>query len=169
MSDKTRLEDFKLPRWEQFPSIGQYLDQVLSFIDEWLGDYLSLDGKKLITPTMVNNYVKHKYIAAPANKKYDRLSFACLFVIALLKPVYSMEEISRLIDMAIDFKDAEHSYNQFCDMVELAVKHALDGTSMPKFERHKDPRDLFWHVSNSFACQLYVRHIYLAKGRRAVL
>lgn len=164
MTYNKKLEEFKLPRWGELPSIGQYLEQVLSLLDEWLGDYLSFDGKKVMTHTMVNNYVKHKYIDAPKNKKYNRLNISCLFVIALLKPVYSMEEISKLIKLAIDFKDAEHSYNQFCDMIELAVKHALEGTSMPKFEQKKDPRDLFWHVCNSFACQLYVRHVYLAKG-----
>ena len=155
------LEEFKLPRWNDLPSVDQYLEQVLKLLDDWLGDYLSLDGSRVLTRTMVNNYVKLKYIPAPENKKYNRLTMACLVVIALLKPVYTIEEISRLIKLAIDFKDAEHSYDQFCDMVELSVKHAFEGTSMPKFETGKDPRDLFWHVCNSFACQLYVRHIYL--------
>ncbi len=161
MTKSKVLEEFKLPRWNDLPSVDQYLEQVLKLLDDWLGDYLSLDGSRVLTRTMVNNYVKLKYIPAPENKKYNRLTMACLVVIALLKPVYTIEEISRLIKLAIDFKDAEHSYDQFCDMVELSVKHAFEGTSMPKFETGKDPRDLFWHVCNSFACQLYVRHIYL--------
>ena len=81
-------------------------------------------------------------------------------------PVMAAEELSLipLSDMeysGIDFKNAEFSYDQFCDMIEQAVKHAFEGSSMPKFETASDPRDLFWHVCNSFACQLYVRHIYL--------
>jgi len=161
MSKVKGLENFRLPRWNDLPSVDQYLEQVLTFLDEWLGDYLSYDGKKVLTRTMVNNYVKQKYIPAPENKKYDRLTIACLFVIALLKPVYTIEEISRLIKLGIDFKNAEYSFDQFCSMVELSVKHAFEGTSMPKYEQGKDPRDLFWHVCNSFACQLYVRHVYL--------
>ena len=50
-----------------------------------------------------------KYIPAPENKKYGRLTIACLVVIALMKPVYTIEEISRLIQLGIDFKDAEIS------------------------------------------------------------
>ncbi len=158
---KKTLGDFKLPRWNELPSVDQYLEQVLTLLDEWLGDYLAPDGGKVLTRTMVNNYVKLKYIPAPENKKYDRLTIACLVVIALMKPVYTIEEISRLTRLAIDFKNAEFSYDQFCDMIELAVKHAFEGSSMPKFESSNDPRDLFWHVCNSFACQLYVRHVYL--------
>lgn len=161
MSKVKSLGEFKLPRWNDLPSVDQYLEQVLSLLDEWLGDYLTPDGGKVLTRTMINNYVKLKYIPAPENKKYGRLTIACLVVIALMKPVYTIEEISRLIQLGIDFKDAEFSYNQFCDMIEAAVKHAFEGTSMPKFETNNDPRDLFWHVCNSFACQLYVRHVYL--------
>ena len=108
-----------------------------------------------------STFLMFKYIPAPANKKYGRLTIACLVVIALMKPVYTIEEISRLIQLGIDFKDAEFSYDQFCEMIEQAVQHAFEGTSMPKFETSNDPRDLFWHVCNSFACQLYVRHVYL--------
>lgn len=161
MKKQKGLEEFKLPRWNELPSVDQYLEQVLKLLDEWMGDYLAPGGGKVLTRTMVNNYVKLKHIPAPENKKYDRLTIACLVVISLLKPVYTIEEISRLIKLGIDFKDAEQSYNQFCDMIELAVKHAFEGTTMPKFETGKDPRDLFWHVCNSFACQLYVRHVYL--------
>lgn len=161
MAKTKSLGEFKLPRWNELPSVDQYLEQVLTLLDEWLGDYLAPDGVKVLTRTMINNYVKLKYIPAPENKKYGRLTIACLVVIALMKPVYTIEEISRLIRLGIDFKDAEFSYDQFCDMIESAVKHAFEGTTMPKFETNNDPRDLFWHVCNSFACQLYVRHIYL--------
>ena len=161
MKKSKTLEQFKLPRWNELPSVDQYLEQVLSLLDEWLGDYLAPNGGKVLTRTMVNNYVKLKYIPAPENKKYGRLTIACLVVISLMKPVYTIEEISRLIQLGIDFKDAEFSYDQFCEMVEQAVQHAFEGTSMPKFETSNDPRDLFWHVCNSFACQLYVRHVYL--------
>lgn len=161
MSKTKGLEEFKLPRWNELPSVDQYLEQVLTFLDDWLKDYLAPEGGKVLTRTMVNNYVKLKHIPAPENKKYDRLTIACLVVIAIMKPVYTIEEISRLIQLGIDFKDAEYSYDQFCEMIELAVRHAFEGTTMPKFETNNDPRDLFWHVCNSFACQLYVRHVYL--------
>ena len=48
------LDEFRIPRWEELPSIPQYLDQVLALLDEWLGEYLSQDGKPVMTRTMVN-------------------------------------------------------------------------------------------------------------------
>ena len=45
------LDEFKVPRWEELPSVPQYLDQVLLLVDEWLGPFLSHDGKQVITRT----------------------------------------------------------------------------------------------------------------------
>ena len=161
MADSKRLDDFKLPRWDDLPSVDLYLEQVLTLLDEWLGPYLSEGRKKVITKTMVNNYVKQQYLKAPVNKKYDRVAVAWLFVIAILKPLYTIEEISRFIRLALDFASPDTVYNQFCEMTEAAVSHAFNGTSMPKPKNEEDPRDLLWNLCNSFACQLYVKKIYL--------
>ncbi len=155
------LEYFRLPRWEELPSIDLYLDQVLSLLDEWLGPYLTFDGKKVMTKTMINNYVKQKFIAAPVNKRYDRTAVASLFVIAILKPVYTIEEIARLIRLSLRSSEKELAYNRFCTLIEEAVSHAFAGTAMEKTDDATDPRHLLWNVCNAFACQLYVRNIYL--------
>lgn len=155
------LEQFKLPRWNKLPPMDLYLEQMLTLIDDYLGDYLSENGKKVMTKTMVNNYVKQQYLKAPVNKKYDRLTVACLFVITTLKPIYTIEEIKRFIDQALSFDTAPMVYDQFCEMIEQAVSHAFNRTSMPKPKTEGDPRDLFWNLCNSFACQLYVKKVYL--------
>lgn len=155
------LEQFKLPRWEELPSIDLYLDQVLSLLDEWLGDYLSYDGKKIMTKTMINNYVKLKFIESPVNKRYDRTAVASLFVIAILKPVYTINEIARLIRLAIRTIEPASAYNQFCQMIEEAVECAFRGEALPENDYHEDPRGILRNVCNSFACQLYVRNVYL--------
>lgn len=160
MSDN-RLENFKLPRWEELPNLDLYLEQVLSLIDDQLADYLSLDGKKIMTKTMVNNYVKLKFIQPPVNKKYDKTAVASLFIIAILKQVYSIGEISSLIRLAIKTSNKAQAYDRFCSEIEEAVKHAFMHTSMPKHPDHIDPRDIMWNVCNSFACQLYVRNTFL--------
>ena len=161
MANTKGLEQFKLPRWGDLPSMDLYLEQVLTLVDEWLGDYMSTDGKKIMTKTMINNYVKQQFLKAPVNKKYDRFTVACIFVIAILKPIYTIEEIKRFIDQALSFDSAALVYDQFCDMLEEAVMHAFNRTAMPKPKIDGDPRDLFWNLCNSFACQLYVKKIYL--------
>ena len=161
MARRKGLEFFRLTRWEDLPSIDLYLDQVLSLLDEYLGEYLEVDGKKIMTKTMINNYVKQKYLRAPVNKKYDRFAVASLFVIAILKPVYTIEEISKLIKLSARVAGPETGYNQFCDYIEQAVRHAFEGTVMPKIPKKEDQRWILWNVCNSFACQLYARNIYL--------
>ena len=154
-------DNFRVPRWEELPSIPQYLDQVLLLLDQWLGPYLSHDGKQIMTRTMVNNYVKLHFLAPPVNRRYDRLAIASLFVIAIFKPVYTIEEIAYLIRLSLGHSERQVAYNQFCDYAESAVECAFNRTSMEKEENPDDPRQLLWNACNAFACQLYVRKIYL--------
>ena len=161
MARQTGLEHFKLPRWNDLPSIDLYLDQVLSLLDEYLGEYLELDGKKVMTKTMINNYVKHKYLKAPVNKKYDQVTVASLFVIAVLKTVFSIEEIACLIQLALNHSERQVAYDGFCDYLEKAVKHAFEGTTMERELNPEDPRKILWNACNAVACQMYVRRIYL--------
>ncbi len=160
MSKKT-LADFKLPHWNDLPAIPLYLEQVLSLVDEWLGPYLMQDNKPIMTKTMINNYVKQKYIPAPVKKKYDRLTVAYIFIIAVLKPLYTIDEIMTFVRLALDFSGDEVAYDQFCDNIEAAVKHAFEQTTMPKPKDPKDPRHVSWSVCNAFALQLYARKVYL--------
>ena len=155
------LDEFRVPRWEELPSVPQYLDQVLLLVDEWLGPFLSHDGKQVITRTMVNNYVKLRFLPSPVNRRYDRLAIASLFVIAILKPVYTIEEIAYLIKQSLGHTARDEAYNKFCDYVEEAVLCAFKRTAMEKGKDPGDPRQVLWNACNAFACQLYVRKIYL--------
>ena len=47
----------------------------------------------LLTKTMINNYVKNNLIEAPIKKQYSKIQIAKLFVICVLKQVYSMQDI----------------------------------------------------------------------------
>lgn len=156
------LKEFKVPRWNELPDIPLYLDQILQLLDEWLGDYLIEEDKKLMTKTMVNNYVKLKFIPAPVNKRYDKIAVASIFIISMLKSVFTIDEISKLIGLALKSCDnTAEVYNMFCQLIETAVGCAFRGESMPKEYNTKDPRYICWNACNAFACQLYVKNIYL--------
>ena len=162
MNDKLKkMENFRLPRWKDIPDIGLYLDQILSLIDNWLGDYLGFDGRRIMTKTMINNYVKQGFIPAPVNKRYDRYAVGSLFIIALLKHIYQMEEIYTLIHQATDGHDTEEFFDYFCETMEEAVRHAVNGTSMEKKIPARDSRGICWNVCKSVACQMYVKNLFL--------
>ena len=156
-----KLKNFKLPRWKDLPGIDLYLEQILSLIDNWIGKYMGFDGKRIMTKTMVNNYVKQGFIPAPVNKKYDREAVGSLFIIALLKHIYQIEEIHTLIRQAIDGHDTEEFFDYFCDIMEKAVHHAVNGTTMEKVIPARDSRGICWNVCNSVACQMYVKAVFL--------
>ena len=46
-----------LPRWNELPEIDLYLDQVVNYLEKYLGILSSNDDDKIITKTMINNYV----------------------------------------------------------------------------------------------------------------
>ena len=136
-------------------------EQVLALLEEWLGPYLGKEDGTILTKTMINNYVKLHFIQPPVRRKYDRLTLASLFVIAVLKPVYTIEEIGYLIRLSLGHSDPQAAYDDFCDCAEAAVSHAFHQTTMERNTKAGDPRLLLWNACNAFACQLYVRRIYL--------
>lgn len=117
---------FHIPRWKELPNIELYLDQVVKLINSCLAPYINPNSdseyeSELLTKTMINNYVKNNLIDAPVKKQYSRVQLAKLFVICVLKQVYSMQDISMLIDTALENYRIEIAYNQFCRLFEQAL------------------------------------------------
>ena len=71
---------------------------------------------------MINNYVKHKLVKAPIKKKYEREQIAYFTLICLLKSVFSLDEISKLIQLQQSQKDLSVFYNMYCDVFERVLK-----------------------------------------------
>lgn len=161
MESERRPNEFRMPRWNDLPPMSLYLDQVLALLDEWLGPYLNGHKRKIMTRTMINNYVKLKFIPAPVNKKYDQVTVASLFVIAVLKSVFTIEEIACLIQLALSHSERQVAYDGFCDYLEDAVAHAYRRTTMEREQNPEDPRQILWNACNAVACQIYVRGVYL--------
>jgi len=118
-----KLDKFTLPDYEDFPHIELYMEQVVSYLKEFLGDFYDGDADNLITPFMVNNYVKAKIIAPPNDKKYNRDHVAYLLAISLLKSVVPMRDIATFIDLDKNaFKDNRNLYNFFKEIQEETLK-----------------------------------------------
>lgn len=155
---------FKIPRWEELPDMDLYLDQVISLIDGSIGDFVNEDGKKALTKTMVNNYVKQKILLPPQKKKYDRLAVASLIVITILKSSFSINQIASLIGLALEVNDTEVSYNQFCEVLEDAVETVFAGRAFGEKGDLNEAQYILRNVCRTFACSLYVKEIYFEKA-----
>lgn len=159
------IETFHLPRWDQLPNIDLYMDQILTYIEDSLGRYIILDeNEKLITKTMINNYVKQDVIKPPINKKYNKLHLAELFVICILKEIYSINDIKKLIELALKTSTPENVYNKFCNVFEKT----LTSTFKKNYKRNKEKETsqeeyLLKNVVQSYVNKLYVQLVYLKK------
>ena len=154
--------NFHIPRWNELPNIDLYMDQVLNYIENSLKDYIKSD-EKFITKTMINNYVKQGIIEPPINKKYNRLHIAELFVICILKQVYSISEVKELISLALKTNSAEKSYDRFCDYLTEALIFTFNGTEYSNNANYTPEQYLMKNVVQSFANKLYAQIMYLNK------
>lgn len=160
------IKKFHLPRWDEIPNIDLYIDQVVSLLETYLSTYIKGENNKedkIVTKTMINNYVKHKIINPPVNKKYNTEHIAYLFVICILKQVYSINDIAELIKLAIDTVSPETAYNQFCDELEKAISLTFAGQEYTGREIMTKEKYILRNVVQSFANQLYVKRVYLKK------
>jgi hypothetical protein len=90
------VEEYSPASWERLPELELYMDQVLTFMNKQLEPF-SPDGERLLTPSMINNYVKDGVLPRPQRKKYSRTHLGMLMMICSLKSVLSLPEISGLL------------------------------------------------------------------------
>ena len=105
--------DFSIPRFKELPKVPLYKDQVITYLEE-LAKTLNIESdEKLLTPTMLNNYVKQKVILPPKDKKYNEEHLAHLIVVCVLKQVFSLHEICDLINIQMESCPIEVAYDYF--------------------------------------------------------
>ncbi len=119
---KEEMQNIHLPRWEEFPAFELYIDQVIAFICEKLYMFGAESGEQLVTPAMINNYVKNGVLHPPKKKKYDREHLAKLMVICICKRMMPLSYISEAIAVMSRMFDIGEGYNTLCDEIEYEVK-----------------------------------------------
>lgn len=129
------IQQYQLPRWEELPDIELYMDQVITLIERYLLPLVGQSGNKVITPAMINNYVKLNIMPKPVKKRYQRTHLAHLIVITLLKQVLLITEVKEGIFLQSRICSIPEAYNLFCAEQEKALRtmakqyqSALSGT-----------------------------------------
>lgn len=131
-----KVRQYHIPRWNELPDFELYMDQILGFLEKHTGIFGTTDGEKLITNSMINNYVKLGLIKSPIKKKYNRNHVASLIMITILKKVLSMNEIKEAIFHCSNKMGEEAAYNLFCEELELSLVESLKELSeeVPAFK-----------------------------------
>lgn len=133
------IVDFDLPAWESIPTIGLYMDQIITLMSQYLG-YLpysdSKSNESFITPNAINNYVRLGAMPAPQKKKYYRIHIAYLIMICVMKPSLSISDISDIIPADLTEEQLEPLYSRFRDSHKSTsyklMKHLSSGIEDPK-------------------------------------
>lgn len=116
------FSEFHLPRFNELPRVPLYKDQVITYLEEVARSINVNTDEKLLTPTMLNNYVKQKVVSPPKDKKYNEKHLAYLIVVCILKQVFSLQEIFNLINIQIERYPIDIAYDYFCTEVEKAIE-----------------------------------------------
>lgn len=112
------IESFTLPRYDQLPDDGIYLEQAATYITRVLSP-ITDSG---LTGSMISNYVKKDLIANPVKKRYYREQIAYLIFIAVVKSVLSMDDIRLIIGMQRNSYPSQRAYDYFCSELENVLK-----------------------------------------------
>ena len=116
------LHEYRLPKWDQIPDLGLYMEQVLVLMKQYL-DYLppELKDEQFITAATINNYVRGKYMPEPIKKKYYRVHLAYLIIICTLKQSLSIATLVRMIPMGISEDEVRRIYDAYVERHHLAA------------------------------------------------
>lgn len=115
---KEKLSTERPESWGEFPDIGLYKDQVVSYMHRQLINFGS-DGQ--ITSAMVNNYIKDKLLPRADGKKYSREHLAGLTEISLLKQVLSVSDTGFLLHQELDEGNPESFYLKCTQILDKAL------------------------------------------------
>ena len=122
---------FALPRYNDLPSVGLYLDQTVQFVNGYFRSFCGVE----LTPSMVSNYVKKGVVDHPIRKKYTRDQIASLMYIAVSKTVLSIENIDTLFKMQREHCSAGTAYDIFCEELEACLAVVFSGkAALPEGE-----------------------------------
>jgi len=125
------LNNFKLPKYNEIPDIDLYMDQLLSYIDNVVQPIIIDRNEKILTTSMVNNYVKANIIRPTHKKRYSREHVAYLIFISIFKQVYTINELKKLMLIQVNSYTLEEAYNYFCIELEGILKTTFNDLPLP--------------------------------------
>ena len=143
---------FHCPRYAELPLIPLYRDQVLDGLNYYIQPLCTDSSQPLVTAAMINNYVKMKLLAPPVKKRYDRDQMAQLLCILLLKQVFSIGEIRRLLEIQTRTYPFPEAYDYFCTEFETALQVTFSTRKFSGIGQQSRPTPLSELVCSAALC-----------------
>ena len=126
------VKDFSLPRYQDLPSMGLYLEQTTKYLSECLSPVIDTP----FTTSMISNYVKKGLISNPVKKMYSRYQIAQLMFIVMAKNVISLDNLHNFMRLQERTYAIPRAYNYYCAEFEnvlhyvFGMKDTLDNVGL---------------------------------------
>jgi hypothetical protein len=125
------LENFtkvQLPNWDKLPDIDLYMDQLVTYIISQL-QIDETEKESILTPSMVNNYVKSGALPSPIQKKYNKEHLFYLIVFRTLKSVLSINSIKQLFDNIVKDNEISTIHDNFKNIFESLLQKTIQSVT----------------------------------------
>lgn len=148
------IQQFKLPRYDQIPDVGLYLEQTASYMNQ----YFKVIPDMEITTSMISNYVKKGLVDRSIKKKYYRDQIASLMFVAIAKTVLSIDRINQLFILQVRTYDKQTAYEYMRLELEniiyyvFGLKATLDDIGVT----HTDEKEMLRNTITTFAHKIYL-------------
>ncbi len=152
---KNTVMNFHLPRYNELPTVGLYLEQVAKYIN----GYLNQVGLAEITTSMISNYVKKGFVPSPQKKQYYADQIAYLMFITVTKNVLSLENIVELFDLQKRTYTLSMAYDYFCCELENMLQYVFGLKDEPEKNlgvTNTDTKEFFRNVIVSVSHSMYL-------------
>lgn len=138
------LEKYELPDWDRLPEIDLYMEQVVTYLDRINEVFTKNSQEKIITSSMINNYVKGEVVPKPKDKKYTKEHLNYIIATSALKQVLPLSDIKRLFDNLVDKKDISKTYKLYKDSLDKYIKDIVKETkdSIKNIDPKNENKDL---------------------------
>lgn len=137
--DYFKIIKHKLPYWDELPEIDLYMDQVVALMEKYMSFHKTDENSKIITNSMINNYVKLGIMPAPIKKRYSREHIAYLIIICSLKQALPIADIKNLIETRVARTSIEETLNFFSDSYDSVFNTVI--AIGKKYNQRNDTED----------------------------
>lgn len=120
------LEKNKIPKENQMLDMDLYMEQLINFLNH-INFILQRDfDDKIITSSMINNYVKGNVIESPIKKKYQKSHVGQLLRISFYKKILEINDCKKLFEFEKHIYKKKGYHNSFVDTKEQIFKSRIN-------------------------------------------
>lgn len=116
------LQAFSLPKWEEIPDLGLYMEQVILLMRQYAQPLPGGGDEAPVTAAAINNYVRTKVMPKPNKKKYYRIHIAYLIMICALKQGINIAVIGNMLPLDLGENEVRDFYGEFARRYQVAAR-----------------------------------------------